>query len=63
MNMNPLRLAKNEEKRLRAGHLWIFSNEVDIAQTPLKGFQRGDLALVEDVKGQALGVAMSTRTR
>ncbi|MCX7112361.1 MAG: class I SAM-dependent rRNA methyltransferase [Proteobacteria bacterium] len=57
MNMNPLRLAKNEEKRLRAGHLWIFSNEVDIAQTPLKGFQRGDLALVEDVKGQALGVA------
>ena len=57
MKMNPLRLAKNEEKRLRAGHLWIFSNEVDIAQTPLKGFQRGDLALVEDVKGQALGVA------
>jgi 23S rRNA (cytosine1962-C5)-methyltransferase len=57
MNMNPLRLAKNEEKRLRAGHLWIFSNEVDIAQTPLKGFQRGDLALVQDVKGQALGVA------
>jgi 23S rRNA (cytosine1962-C5)-methyltransferase len=57
MNMNPLRLAKNEEKRLRAGHLWIFSNEVDIAQTPLKGFQRGDLASVQDVKGQALGVA------
>lgn len=57
MNMNPLRLAKNEEKRLRAGHLWIFSNEVDIAQTPIKGFQRGDLALVQDVKGQALGVA------
>ncbi len=57
MKMNPLRLAKNEEKRLRAGHLWIFSNEVDIAQTPLKGFQRGDLALVEDAKGQPMGVA------
>ena len=57
MSLPPLRLAKNEEKRLRAGHLWIFSNEVDIAQTPLKAFQRGDLAQVEDAKGQALGVA------
>jgi len=57
MNLPPLRLAKNEDKRLRAGHLWIFSNEVDTAQTPLKAFQRGDLALVEDAKGQPLGVA------
>ncbi|MFZ4703463.1 MAG: class I SAM-dependent rRNA methyltransferase [Candidatus Methylumidiphilus sp.] len=55
--MNPLRLAKNEEKRLRGGHLWIFSNEVDNIQTPLKGFQGGDLAVVEDAKGQSLGVA------
>jgi len=57
MSLPPLRLAKNEEKRLRAGHLWIFSNEVDSAQTPLKAFQRGDLAQVEDAKGQPLGVA------
>jgi len=57
MSLPSLRLAKNEEKRLRAGHLWIFSNEVDIAQTPLKAFQRGDLARIEDNKGQPLGVA------
>ena len=57
MSLPPLRLAKNEEKRLRAGHLWIFSNEVDIQATPLKAFQAGDLAVVEDSKGQALGVA------
>ena len=57
MNMNLLRLAKNEEKRLRAGHLWIFSNEVDNTQTPVKGFQRGELVAVEDAKGQPLGVA------
>lgn len=55
--MNPIRLSKNEEKRLRAGHLWVFSNEVDNAQTPLKSFQKGELALVEDAKGQAMGVA------
>ncbi len=57
MNKNPLRLAKHEEKRLRAGHLWIFSNEVDTGVTPLKAFQPGDLVLVEDCKGQPLGVA------
>jgi 23S rRNA (cytosine1962-C5)-methyltransferase len=57
MNLSPLRLAKNEEKRLRAGHLWIFSNEVDTAATPLKAFRPGDLAAVEDARGQPLGVA------
>jgi len=55
--MNPLRLKKNEERRLRAGHLWIFSNEVDTAQTPLQGFQPGDLTVVEDARGKALGIA------
>lgn len=57
MTTNLLRLKKNEEKRLRAGHLWIFSNEVDIVQTPLKGLQPGDLVAVEDFRGQALGIA------
>lgn len=53
----PLRLRKNEERRLRGGHLWIFSNEVDIAATPLKSFQPGDLCRVETMQGEALGVA------
>jgi 23S rRNA (cytosine1962-C5)-methyltransferase len=57
MKINPLRLGKNEDKRLRAGHLWIFSNEVDVAATPLKAFQKGDLAMVEDACGQPLGTA------
>lgn len=52
-----LRLKKNEERRLRSGHLWIFSNEVDTAQTPLKGFTAGDLAVVESARGEALGTA------
>ena len=30
-----LRLKRNEDRRLHAGHLWIFSNEVDTQQTPL----------------------------
>ena len=52
-----LRLKKNEERRLRSGHLWIFSNEVDTAQTPLKAFAAGDLAVVENARGEALGTA------
>jgi 23S rRNA (cytosine1962-C5)-methyltransferase len=52
-----LRLKKNEERRLRSGHLWIFSNEVDTAQTPLKAFAAGDLAVVESARGEALGTA------
>jgi 23S rRNA (cytosine1962-C5)-methyltransferase len=57
MTYPALRLRKNEEKRLRAGHLWIFSNEVDVEQTPLRGFAPGDLVRVEDSRGQEMGVA------
>ncbi|MFM8445364.1 MAG: class I SAM-dependent rRNA methyltransferase [Methylococcus sp.] len=52
-----LRLKKNEDRRLRAGHLWIFSNEVDTAATPLRGFTPGDLAVVENARGETLGTA------
>ena len=37
----PLVLRKGEERRLRAGHLWVFSNEVDVARTPLTALQPG----------------------
>ena len=33
-----LRLKRGEDRRLSAGHLWVFSNEVDTARTPLPGF-------------------------
>lgn len=53
----PLRLRKNADRRLKAGHLWIYSNEVDTRATPLKAFQPGELARVEAANGRALGVA------
>lgn len=55
--MNPLILKKDEERRLKAGHLWIFSNEVDTAKTPLKSFKAGEMAAVLDAKGHPLGTA------
>ncbi|HEX8110962.1 MAG TPA: hypothetical protein VF516_24685, partial [Kofleriaceae bacterium] len=27
-------LKRGEDKRLREGHLWVFSNEVDVARSP-----------------------------
>ena len=31
-----LRLKKNGERRIRRGHPWVYSNEIDIEKTPLK---------------------------
>lgn len=57
MTLPVLRLKRNEERRLRAGHLWVFSNEVDIAATPLTAFTPGQLAIVESARGGPLGTA------
>lgn len=52
-----LKLKRGEEQRLRAGHLWVFSNEVDTAATPLTGFEPGALVQVVDARGQFVGHA------
>ncbi len=51
----PLQLKKGEERRIRAGHCWIYSNEVDVAVTPLSGFQPGDQVEVRTSGGKVLG--------
>lgn len=53
----PLRLNPNAERRLRVGHSWVFSNEVDTAKTPLKAFKAGDLVTVIDARGKSVGTA------
>ena len=50
-------LRKNEDKRLRKGHLWIFSNEIDTQRSPLDQFAPGDLVNVIGADGKALGSA------
>jgi 23S rRNA (cytosine1962-C5)-methyltransferase len=52
-----LRLKPREERRLAAGHLWIFSNEVDTARTPLTAFQPGALCRVVSSHDRFLGYA------
>jgi 23S rRNA (cytosine1962-C5)-methyltransferase len=52
-----LSLKRGEDRRLAAGHCWVFSNEVDTDRTPLAAFQPGDLAAVESDRGRFIGYA------
>src|SRR3974390_1024102 len=52
-----LRLKRNEDRRLQAGHLWVFSNEVDTEQSPLVKFKAGELVRVLAHNDRALGLA------
>ncbi len=52
-----LRLRKGADRRLRGGHLWIYSNEVDVAATPLKTFEPGSCVTVQSAAGETLGSA------
>lgn len=47
-----LRLKKREEKRLKAGHLWVFSNEIDTVATPLKGLEPGAIVRLTTSAGR-----------
>ncbi len=57
MTLSTLRLKKNEDRRIRAGHVWIYSNEIDSAATPLKNFSAGQEVLVIAHDKTPLGVA------
>ncbi|RLQ23467.1 methyltransferase domain-containing protein [Seongchinamella sediminis] len=52
-----LYLRKGAERRLRGGHLWVYSNEIDSKRHPLAGLQPGDVVRVRDAQGGLLGSA------
>jgi len=53
--LKPLRLRKHEDRRLHAGHCWVFSNEVDTRATPLEGFEPGEACRIEEANGRPIG--------
>ncbi len=57
MNYSEIYLKKNEDKRLKQGHLWIFSNEIDIKRSPLDQFQAGQIVIVKNAEKKAIGTA------
>jgi len=56
-HLAPLCLKKNEDRRLRSGHLWVFSNEVDVAKSPITDFEPGQAAEVLRSDGKVIGSA------
>lgn len=52
-----LRLKHREDRRISAGHLWIFSNEVDNDRTPLARFGSGALCRIAGDRDRFLGYA------
>jgi len=52
-----LRLQAKADKRVRLGHNWIFSNEIDTALSPLDGFKAGELVRVADHARNPVGLA------
>ncbi len=52
-----LRLKRGQERRLAAGHLWVYSNEVDTAATPLGAFRPGEFVVVARFDGKPVGTA------
>lgn len=57
MSLHDLFLRKGADRRLRAGHLWVYSNEVDTGQTPLAGAEPGTQVRVRASNGDVLGSA------
>lgn len=52
-----LYLRRGADRRLRGGHLWVYSNEIDSERSPLGAFAAGDLVTVRDAGGGLLGSA------
>jgi 23S rRNA (cytosine1962-C5)-methyltransferase len=52
-----IKLKRHEDRRVAAGHLWVFSNEIDTAATRLADFAPGSLATVQSDRGKFLGYA------
>lgn len=52
-----LRLKPREDRRLRQGHPWVYSNEIDVRATPLTGFSPGEAVQLQAASGEALGLA------
>lgn len=55
MTFPPLYLRKGAERRLRAGHLWVYSNEVDTIRSPLTNFEAGVQAELRASNDKPLG--------
>lgn len=54
--MKTVILKKNEHRRIRAGHAWVFSNEVDTQKCPLRNYSPGDRVEFQNSIGDFLAI-------
>ena len=50
-------LREGESRRVRRGHPWVFSNEVDTKRSPFAGFNAGETVKLRDGDGSFIGWA------
>jgi 23S rRNA (cytosine1962-C5)-methyltransferase len=55
--MSVLKLKRGEDRRIRSGHPWVFSNEVDTAATPLSALVPGATVEIHSSRDEFLGHA------
>jgi len=53
--MESLKLKSGQDRRIKRGHPWVYSNEVDVGATPLKGVTPGAMVRVVDAGGALIG--------
>src|SRR5436309_13391295 len=53
--MPVVRLGKNQDRRLRSGHPWVFSNEIE---SIAKGLEPGSEVVVQDHRGVPVAVGL-----
>ena len=51
MTLRALKLKRREERRLLGGHLWVYSNEVDVDATPLASMNKGTGYVERQISG------------
>lgn len=62
MDFPILFLKPQADRRIKLGHLWIYSNEVDTDKSPLKNFEAGEQVIVANHAGKPLGLALLNPT-
>ena len=56
MKTSPIYLKNKEDRHLKLGHLWIYSNQIDVARSPLKDYEPGELVTVLNRQDEVMGV-------
>jgi 23S rRNA (cytosine1962-C5)-methyltransferase len=56
--MHTLCITPGGEKRLKSGHLWVYSNEIDNQKTPLKGIAAGEQVSLVNAQDKVLAFAL-----